>query len=497
MKKFHLFSLAALLLLFTVSCSKEPKSPKVVAPTIQEVTGIQTTYELGLHEFLEINPDVVIDNDNVDGLSYEWIINYKVVSNEKNLKFKCAELGDFTGNFKVVSEKGALITDFKFSVTSPYDTGLLLLSETQEGAMLTFKRLDIMDTPASPYAFKDNNPGMGLGKKALCITWMGSYLTNLGKATSESDLEVLISTDDPKKVYTVDPKTLKVKNEVVGDFTANNILIGYGFQNGMCQKAYFVGNGREKALSANNEIIESDVTAEYPIADLTCSVITDNTDMQRIYYNTGTKTLLYNGLTGVEMGAGKTQLEAPKFMHEFAGIYREPSASNRYEPGKVLYVDKNCKVYLLTPCDFVQDEMVEAEIDGAGKILPESAIGANPVKPILYYSNGSGIYRLNVDGKQFDSTPYIQLDGNFAVKQIIFNNYDPNTVYIAAENLDEKSQMKASLFIYDIKDNSKAVKLFEDHQVGGAVKQLIFKGNGREFEHAPQEAKPTFTKLFR
>lgn len=109
-------------------------------------------------------------------------------------------------------------------------------------------------------------------------------------------------------------------------------------------------------------------------------------------------------------------------------------------------------------------EQVLSEIDASGKILPESAIAVNPIKTILYYSNGNKIYRLNYDGENFDSEPYITLDGNYTAKKMIFNTYDAKTLYIAAENADEESEMKASLFIYDIADDASAKLLFKDRQ---------------------------------
>ena len=99
------------------------------------------------------------------------------------------------------------------------------------------------------------------------------------------------------------------------------------------------------------------------------------------------------------------------------------------------------------------------------------------------------------DGENFDSEPYITLDGNYTAKKMIFNVYDAKTLYIAAENADEQSDMKASMFIYDISDDASAKLLFKDDKVGGTVKDLIYKGNGREYENIPSEK--ALSRLFR
>ena len=72
---------------------------------------------------------------------------------------------------------------------------------------------------------------------------------------------------------------------------------------------------------------------------------------------------------------------------------------------------------------------------------------------------------------------------------MVFNQFDQNTLYIAAEDLDEKEDMKASIFVYDISDKQTGKLLFAGHKVGGTVKDLIYKGNGKEYTTAPKEDK--------
>ena len=46
----------------------------------------------------------------------------------------------------------------------------------------------------------------------------------------------------------------------------------------------------------------------------------------------------------------------------------------------------------------------------------------------------------------------------------------------------ETGEMKASLFIYDISDNSSAEKTFEDHKVGGTVRRRSTRATARKHE---------------
>ena len=83
MKKISLlFLIAAFAGFVSVSCSDDPEE-KVVPPDVESVAGIEPSYAKGQHEYLEITPDVSLSNDNEQGVTYEWNIDYKVVGTEK------------------------------------------------------------------------------------------------------------------------------------------------------------------------------------------------------------------------------------------------------------------------------------------------------------------------------------------------------------------------------------------------------------------------------
>ena len=454
MKKImHFLAAIVAMTALSVACTEleqnpeKPVEPVVPDAEIEAVSGIEKVYELGLHEVLAITPVVQMTEGDQSKITYEWNINHEKVSEELSLSYKCSTLGSFDGFFKVKSENGeALISEFKFNVTSPYDRGLLLLSETEkDGAMLTFKRLDIMSGHACPMAFRDNNPGLELGKKALDIAWMGNSLT--GKPDMENDLNVFISTGDPVKVYSLDPKTLKSKREIIfngaGEFVPNKILIPFGFQNQLWDGiVYFMGGGREQILSPEYTFIEASETGQLPdpsapLADVAFSHHAAEGDMPRIYFNTANNRLVMNGGTAFSVESANVYDVTPMYMLPCKAEYR----IQRYEPyGLALVGNKgdNVTVYIVT-IDIDWDtfelaDVIDATIDASGKILPTSAVCTDPIKPIMYYSNANGIYRLNIDGQAFDAAPYITLPEGFEAKAITFNQFDQNTMYIAAEN---------------------------------------------------------------
>ena len=70
---FSLFLTAALTGAGFVSCSDDPEDQPVVPTDVEKVSGIETNYVLGLHEYLEITPDIELSNEN-ESISYEWSI---------------------------------------------------------------------------------------------------------------------------------------------------------------------------------------------------------------------------------------------------------------------------------------------------------------------------------------------------------------------------------------------------------------------------------------
>ena len=498
------------------SCTESNEIKIITPPDVADLAGVEASYERGLHEYLEIAPSVDFigySEENKDSVKYEWSIDYNVVGTDSVLTYKCDKNGQFNGYLKVSTSTGAKIADFKLTVTTPYDKGLLLLSGTSEGSILTWKRLDKMETPASPYAFKDNNPTLELGKTPLALCWKGEGLTSPKAALlTDNYYEVLVSTENPVKVYALNTNDMTVKTEITyngdGEFHPNAMLCPKGTQEGawnnMQDVVYFVGGGRDFIMTSDRNFVAaagSDILPEGAvIADYTCVVgQTNYSDYVRVYFDKTTNKLIYiSALLSWDAFEGDIVLDGePIFLNGCDGEY--PEGDKRYDPMNILVVTangSNTKVYRFSPdAPFNEEEEKLSEIDATGKILPESAIAVNPVKAILYYSNGNKIYRLNYDGQNFDAEPYITLDGNYTAKKMIFNTYDAKTLYIAAENADEESEMKASMFIYDISDDASAKLLFKDDKVGGSVKDLIYKGNGREYESIPSES--ALSRLFR
>ena len=360
--------------------------------------------------------------------------------------------------------------------------GLMLLTETEAGSMLSYKRLDKLETATYKDIFTKVNPEKTLGKNALDMAWFGSYLSSFGSGIKENDLDVLLSTDNPNVVFSLDPKTLTVKNEVTPPAPAQKIFITQCFQQHPWagHQAYFIGDEHEYVYTTSASVQQSDVDRAYTLANHATSFLTKDGEMLRIYYSRTHKKFCYH--SAVLMGAmeGDNTMDEPIFLGAGAGSYLADE-SNRYSPTKVIAVtNKNgtTKAFRIAPITMWSDyEEIEAKVETTGKILPESAIAVHPTEPILYYSNGNTLNSLNLNTKEF--TTLHTFDKNLTIRSIAMNVFAPTTLFIGADNNDESSDMKASLYIMKIDGGSAQVTYFEE-KVGGKVRQLIYKGDGTE-----------------
>ncbi len=508
MKKLKNIYLLFIAMLLLTACSENnfdnsDLSHKTTEGKLSSIEGIEKAYSIKQGAILQIKPNIKFSNDQKQKVTYQWNINHKEVSNEETLNYTCSTLGTFSCFLKVTAaDETAKIIEFKLFVYSDYNRGLLLLTEGEKGAELAYKALDKSNIPMATNVFKQSNPNLTLGTEPLALCWTGEGITNPNNIEDTDGLNVVISTDNPRKVYLLDPNTLEVKTEVQydgkGEFYPNFAFAPFGGQNFMWNRdfnvIFFVGNGKDYLMTLNHHFLEDKINHQMPkdvkIADLACSFIPLPTDMVRVYFDLKSKHLLYIAAIG-RTALGETVCDVtPMALLPCDGVYADGLADNRYEPRHFLFVgytsNKEVNIYRLSISRTSQKnpkikEIVLTNISSNGNIKSTDAIGVNPTKPIMYYGNENGkIFAFNYEAQNFSNKPYIDLGENFKVKQIIFNPYNSNEMYVAAEDKKASKYSCASVFIINA-TNKESGKIIEaDHNVGGKIRRMVFKGNGKE-----------------
>lgn len=103
---------------------------------------LQKTYNIDHNETLTISTkDIVSESEAQLPLQYAWEVNYKLYSEEPDLKYVGSQIGTFPVRLKVSNEHGSSFYEFIINVNTAYQTGIAILSEDNEGnPMFSFMR---------------------------------------------------------------------------------------------------------------------------------------------------------------------------------------------------------------------------------------------------------------------------------------------------------------------------------------------------------------------
>lgn len=164
-------------------------------------------YNLEKNDVLEIDPVVT---QTIDGkeLSYEWEVEHETYSTDRILRFECNRLGSFACRLKVSNEDGTTFRPFTINVNTPYEEGVLIVSNDPSGNSHVAFMLSRTDgEPDSFYdydIFSINNPNE-------------NFAPNVSDAVVSSGSLILACKGDgtiPPTIYYLQEKTMDIENMV-------------------------------------------------------------------------------------------------------------------------------------------------------------------------------------------------------------------------------------------------------------------------------------------
>ena len=205
--KFCLMSLLSLLLL---SCFSD-KSTDAIRPLseITIVSGIESVYNIEKNETIKIDP-VVTQVFNENELQYTWEINLVEETTDTVFVFTGDKLGKYNCRLIVENKDGKTFFPFTIFVNSPYEEGITILSQDENGkSMISFmqKPNDGNKGKFMDYdCFEKNNPGESFAAGAIDIVQSSGTLMVLCQGGGEAD--------DVPAIYYLNEKTFVVETEL-------------------------------------------------------------------------------------------------------------------------------------------------------------------------------------------------------------------------------------------------------------------------------------------
>ncbi len=197
-------------------------------------TTIAPVYNIDKNEVLYISPRISQTGKPLE-LTYTWEVNQEVFSHSQEFEYPAKFLGTFMCRLIVENEDGKSFYPFTVNVNSPYEEGIAVLSQDQEGkSMISF-----MLTPTEPGAkrkfttgdcFAVNNEDTRFASHAIdMVQSSGSLIIACQGADDWQNKSITGNNDDVPTLYYLNEKTLVAENILTvteyPDFKPTHLII--------------------------------------------------------------------------------------------------------------------------------------------------------------------------------------------------------------------------------------------------------------------------------
>lgn len=242
MNKIYLF-LCLLLSVLLTACYEDKGNYDYHPVNEIQISNIGKEYIRERWQHLFIEPKVQSSLDENGKMAWRWEIDGKLISEELNLSYDVAQdVADdpykcrFTAIY--LPDSTRFFQEFDLKVVTPYDKGLMILSEQAGKAMLSFRAEDAEDKEFSKWIYQMEN-GDYLDGKPLSLEQSWPHDDNILVATSRAN-------------YKLDRKILKLLKRYDGSTMLDK---DPGFEMKFCQFSDMVqGNDYGCAIGTNGRV---------------------------------------------------------------------------------------------------------------------------------------------------------------------------------------------------------------------------------------------------
>lgn len=180
---------------------------------INEVTisGIEESYTREKWDLLEIAPSLVFSLEETDQLAYCWEVNGRKVSEELKLNYGVdVDVADesYKCRFTVISlvDSAKYYQEFNLNVVTPYKKGLMVLSEQDEKAMLSFHSDTYKEPVFDKWVFYNENGKYLEGRPLSLESYNGVLVaTSRGNYNLDGTIMKLMKLYDGSTMLEKDP----------------------------------------------------------------------------------------------------------------------------------------------------------------------------------------------------------------------------------------------------------------------------------------------------
>lgn len=434
--------------------------------------------ELDTLYYAERNVEFVIEAPEMKqerqdkALSYEWQINYKVVSTERVLTYAYDSCGLFPCRLKVYNEDGAIFKEFKLRVPNPYDEGLLLFSKYDGHSIISFRNDNWPERGFEKDVYALNNAGIPLGTEPVAIVCSPTeYYTPY----------IYLVTENPFRFLKLDYYTMQVLEEIAYPEEGVDRILEKD------HNLYIMTDGKTLDYDCHNAYFRNNfqqgLTGKYgsfPDAELSDRVVVYGEKYHRYLLAFDMKNQVLfsaNDVLPHPIKDGDEVVEVDRIYGMLLGVSEEDIL--------ILLEDKNGQnqvVYLNISEQYVNWSKVtvfefKSVYPAAAEMNGQSVFASSTKENILYYSVGNEIYRYNyLSAGNFptQSDYTVGVSGSLIKKMIL--DEDKSELYVAVDA--PNGEYRGAVYCYDVE--TKGLK-WKEEGVAGKIVEMLYKPRNRSY----------------
>lgn len=400
------------------------------------------------NDLLTIDPEIT-QSGHDKSLTYEWQVNYEVFSTDETLEFPCTQLGTYFIRLKVTNEDGSAFTNFTLNVNSPYEEGLMVLSEDEggEGTLAFMRKYSQADLDAGKVesfvnnVFTLNNPGEKIGKRPTDIV--------------KRENQVFVSSAGEGKIYLLNAKTFEVESTVSAPDIPGFRPVRMNIPDGAFRTASILcEEGKIYTLAMLEHLVMTDAKFDQPVIEKTDFGFNFNDCFSYFWDNEHSRILQYSAYyptSSLDEFAGQ---ELVSFFYDGANLNVVTRDEN--DPSEYTNTVFGNYVQNVSTQDLDLKQKTTLNVSGTPELTPLAPTVVNTNLKKLLYASGSNVYSWFYTGTTMQSTPFITIDNGTITA--LAQDPDENLLYVGVYDAGA-SGLKGSIYIYN-PDSGKLVEKY-------------------------------------
>ena len=466
--------IATALMLTVVSCINDDSTGSTHNTSKLSLTvPFEKTYTLNRLDTLKLSPTVTQSGEQLQ-VKYEWEVNYKRVSTDRELKYVCSEFGKFPCRLKVTNGDDLKYYEFGINVQYAYEQGLYILGQYKGRTIVSYLPDGVKDKSFSLDVLAPNNPDITFGAPRAIS---GIPATSLNKAPI-----MYVAAGNPSTTYEMHGNLMIAYSQVSANGNVSFLTTSPANQK---EVQFVVVDGKPARYSNNYRRLfddsESLITAlGHPLKLANALAAWKRDDLVYIHgfvffenthghllgksveNNKVPTEILPNTFTGDTLiGMGAVDKE-----RNIAMITRNIASSKFY----LYYVFPG---YYYTKVEKRVPAVVKykGEIPATAGISGSSIVRTTKGKSLVYYSSGNNIYAYNVlSNGNFPTTPSFSVGNSGEVIVDIYINNDDSKMYIATNAAS--GDLPGSIYCYDLNGRT---MLWQQRNITGKITNMIYR----------------------